>query len=383
MNKILSIITVGFLSIGTLHAQTAEDKISIKPSGRILMDAALMDGKHRNEELNDGVAIPDMRIGFKATYGPWSAKVDIGYAYGAVSMKDVFIERSLNEKNFIRGGYFIHQFGLQSATSSSFKISMEEPASNEAFNNARMIGLMYVHGSKKFLGTFSAFTETDAMKMKSEKLGNQGVGMMSRLVYRPFIEPGRIFHVGISGAIETPRYDKDSKLNHNAFTLGANFPTRVAKVSAIGATVDNARKMIKFTPELTAAYGRLGIEAQYFYLNIDRKDSNPNYKASGAYCSLRGLFKGNDYKYNFWDGGIDTPSPGSMEMVLAYNYTDMSDSKADIRGGRLNDWSATFNYYINKYMIWRVRASHTNVTNRSGFEDNKVSLLETRLQIKF
>ena len=35
----------------------------------------------------------------------------------------------------------------------------------------------------------------------------------------------------------------------------------------------------------------------------------------------------------------------------------MSDRKAEILGGGgLNDWSATFNYYINKYMIWRVRA---------------------------
>ncbi|MCI7310537.1 MAG: porin [Prevotella sp.] len=383
MNKFLSFIAVGLLSAGTLHAQTAEDKISIKPSGRILMDAALMDAKHNNEELNDGVAIPDMRVGVKATYGPWTAKVDMGYAYGAVSMKDVFIERSLTKNSFIRGGYFIHQFGLQSATSSSFKISMEEPASNEAFNNSRTIGLMYVHGTKKFLGTFSAFTESDAMKMKSEKLGNQGVGLMSRLVYRPFIEEGKIFHVGISGAIESPRYNKDANLNHHSFTLGANLPTRVAKVSAIGATINNARKMVKFTPELTAAYGKLGIETQYFYVNVDREGDMPNYTASGAYCSLRGLLKGKDYHYNYWDGGIDTPRPGAMEVVLAYNYTDMSDAKSDIRGGRLNDWSAAFNYYINKYMIWRVRASHTKVTNRIGFEDNKVSMLETRLQIKF
>ncbi len=34
-------------------------------------------------------------------------------------------------------------------------------------------------------------------------------------------------------------------------------------------------------------------------------------------------------------------------------------------------------------MIWRVRASLTNVTNRSGFDDNNVSILETRFQVKF
>lgn len=34
-------------------------------------------------------------------------------------------------------------------------------------------------------------------------------------------------------------------------------------------------------------------------------------------------------------------------------------------------------------MIWRVRGSYTKVTNRSNFADNEVSILETRLQVKF
>ncbi len=83
------------------------------------------------------------------------------------------------------------------------------------------------------------------------------------------------------------------------------------------------------------------------------------------------------------DGGIATPDPGNMELCLQYNYTALSDAKAGIRGGYLNDWALCFNYYPNKYMIWRVRASYTKVTNRSGFEDNEVSILETRLQVKF
>ena len=51
--------------------------------------------------------------------------------------------------------------------------------------------------------------------------------------------------------------------------------------------------------------------------------------------------------------------------------------------GYLNDWALCYNFYPNKYMIWRVRASYTKVTNRSGFADNECSILETRLQVKF
>ena len=91
-------------------------------------------------------------------------------------------------------------------------------------------------------------------------------------------------------------------------------------------------------------------------------------------------------------GGIATPRPGALELVAGYNYTDLSDPKAGILGGRLNDYSLTFNYYINKYMIWRVRASYTGVTYRQEYVPNgtnrdipntNLGLIETRLQIKF
>lgn len=376
---------LALLATTTLQAQEkTESKLVVKPSGRILLDAGLFDASDEiNNQLNDGMAIPDMRVGFKATYEDWAAKVDIGYAYGKVGMKDVFIEHSLGKKNLIRAGYFVHQYGLQSATSSSFKISMEEPRSNQALNNARLLGVMFEHSDLRYLVTTSFFSETDAMKMTSDKTGNQGIGVMARALYRPFTEPGRIFHVGVSGAYESPRYNSDNQLNHKSFVLSTTWPTRIAQVASMKATVDHAKAMYKFTPEVIAAYNRLGLEAQYFYNSVTRDNGYHSFQATGGYAALRGLILGHQYKYNYWDGGIDTPARGSLELVLAYDYLDMSDPDAGIRGGRSNDFSATMNYYINKYMIWRVRGSYTKVSNRAGYDDDHFTALETRLQIKF
>lgn len=157
----------------------------------------------------------------------------------------------------------------------------------------------------------------------------------------------------------------------------------MAKVTALKATVTDAKALFKFTPELVAAYGRLGIETQYYYAVATRSNSLDTYHASGAYCSLRGIIKGNDYKYTSFSGGIDTPDAGSAEVVLAYDYTDLSDSKAGIFGGRSNDWSATFNYYINKNIIWRLRASYTKTENCAETKNNELGIIETRLQFKF
>ena len=109
----------------------------------------------------------------------------------------------------------------------------------------------------------------------------------------------------------------------------------------------------------------------------------PNYSAWGAYSNLRYLIKGQGYTYTKADAGIATPDPGSMELVAAYNYSTLTDKDANIYGGKVNDWSLTFNYYINKYMIWRVRGSITRATDNAAFDNNTVSMLETRLQFKF
>lgn len=355
--------------------------LQVRPTGRILMDGGLFHSDNKN--FVDGIAIPDARVGVKATYGKYKAKVDIGYAYGKVSLKDIFVERQFSPHALVRVGNFVHQFGLQSSTSSSMKVTMEEPTSNEAFFNCRLIGAMFVYDKDDFFGTASVHVESEALKKKSNELGKMGYGAMSRLVYRPLHDTGMLFQLGISGAYETPRYNSDPALNHTSFDLGANFPTRIAKVRAVNALIPDARNLIKFTPEMIAGYGPVALEAQYYYLQVNRKKDFKDYKASGTYGILRGLLIGGNYKHSHTDCGIATPAPGSLECVIGYNYTDMSDASSNIYGGRLKDVSFTVNYYINKYMIWRFRYSYTRTTDRLGVENQSLNAFQTRFQVIF
>ena len=374
-------MTMG-LAIAAAYAQE-EPKLTAKPSGRILFDAAYINPQHQEDELNSGVGIPDMRVGVGFSYDKWKGKIDMGYAYGKVNMKDVWLEYDFDKQNFVRGGYFIHQYGFQSSTSSSFKETMEEPQSNAVFNNDRMIGLMYEHSAKKFLATASVVVETDAMKQTTDATGNEALGAMTRLLYRPFAERGKMLQVGISGGIEGARYNSNDALNHKQFTLNTRWPTRVAKINSQSAVVTDAKTMYKVSPEAMYSYGRFAVVGQYFLNSITRDNQQETFTGSGAYVTLRGLIKGRNYSPNMGDGGIATPDPGNMELCLQYNYTSLSDATAGIYGGYLNDWALCYNFYPNKYMIWRVRASYTKVTNRDGFANNEVSILETRLQVKF
>lgn len=362
-------------------ANAQENKLVVKPSGRILMDAAFLSSSNKavDEQCVDGVNVPDIRIGMKVSYGKWEGKADIGYARGSVSPKDIFIQYNFNKQNFLRGGYFVHQFGYQSATSSSFKVSMEEPETHSAFGvGGRLVGLMYEHSDDKFMGTGSVYTDAQSFKKQTNHTGYQGSGLLTRLVYHPLIEKGNLFHVGIGLNYEL------AAENRSNMEFKAPYPVRVAGINAIGAKITDAKNDFKFSGELMAAKGHVGIEGQYIFMNVDRKGDAKSYNAWGAYGNLRFLLN-NEYEYVKNDAGIATPAPKSWELVAAYNYTDMNDAKAGFHGGKLSDWALTMNYYINKYMIWRVSGHivRAGESDYSGFNKNTFRVIETRLQFKF
>lgn len=362
-------------------ANAQENKLVVKPSGRILMDAAFLNSSNKavDEQCVDGVNVPDIRIGMKVSYGKWEGKADIGYARGSVSPKDIFIQYNFNKQNFLRGGYFVHQFGYQSATSSSFKVSMEEPETHSAFGvGGRLVGLMYEHSDDKFMGTGSIYTDAQSFKKQTNHTGYQGSGFLTRLVYHPLIEKGNLFHVGIGLNYEL------AAENRSNMEFKAPYPVRVAGINAIGAKIIDAKNDFKFSGELMAAKGHVGIEGQYIFMNVDRKGDAKSYNAWGAYGNLRFLLN-NEYEYVKNDAGIATPAPKSWELVAAYNYTDMNDAKAGFHGGKLSDWALTMNYYINKYMIWRVSGHivRAGESDYSGFNKNTFRVIETRLQFKF
>lgn len=362
-------------------ANAQENKLVVKPSGRILMDAAFLNSSNKavDEQCVDGVNVPDIRIGMKVSYGKWEGKADIGYARGSVSPKDIFIQYNFNKQNFLRGGYFVHQFGYQSATSSSFKVSMEEPETHSAFGvGGRLVGLMYEHSDNKFMGTGSVYTDAQSFKKQTNQTGYQGSGLLTRLVYHPLIEKGNLFHVGIGLNYEL------AAENRSNMEFKAPYPVRVAGINAIGAKITDAKNDFKFSGELMAAKGHVGIEGQYIFMNVDRKGDAKSYNAWGAYGNLRFLLN-NEYEYVKNDAGIATPAPKSWELVAAYNYTDMNDAKAGFHGGKLSDWALTMNYYINKYMIWRVSGHivRAGESDYSGFNKNTFRVIETRLQFKF
>ncbi|MCM1050854.1 MAG: porin [Paenibacillus sp.] len=384
----ISALFMTMTCFATASAQDEEPKLTIKPTGRILLDGAIYcpDG----DGFADGVALPDIRMGAKVGYGNWAAKIDVGYGFGKLSMKDVYIQYNFNENNLLRAGYFVHQFGLNAATSSSMKPAMEAPISDTFFNaTGRNIGVMYVYDKEKFFVGVSGIVAGTSMTTPANEQAKVSVGALNRMVYRPYFSDGLVAQVGASLWYQSAMHKKIENEDGEAvaspgyFDFSAGFPTRVCKVNLLGADIQEAKGVFKFSPELLLAKNRVALESQYYYMNVSRKGDYKTYTAQGVYGLLRGLLIGDSYGYSHGDAGLATPKPGSLEMILGYNYMNANSRKAEVFGGISNDYSLTLNYYINKYMLARLRYSYTDVRHSAVQKDRHVSTIQARIQIIF
>lgn len=392
MKTSLLIATSLLLSIPAFAEDSDAPKLKINPTGRVLMDAAAYFGGNgsydpdaegnTDQKFVSGVAIPDLRVGVKASYGKWKGKVDVGFAYAKLSLKDTYIEYDFNDDNLVRGGYFVPQWGLNSETSSSMKPEYEEPTSNEFFNaNPRLLALMWLYNKGHFFQGTSVFAESGAMTQNATALGKEAWGVQTRMAWRSHDEGSDVVQLGASLHYSTPNAD-----NHTGFNFSANFPSRVSKVTDLSANVTDARGVFKLSPELLIIKDRFALEGQYYFMNVARKNGLDSYQAHGAYGMARFILLGNNFSYSRSACGMGTPASKSLELVVDYNWTKANDACAGIFGGISNDASATLNYYINDWMIARLRYSYTNVRDRQVeglLPSRHVNTIEARLQIIF
>ncbi|MDE6753516.1 MAG: ATPase [Muribaculaceae bacterium] len=382
LKRFVLIASVLLCSFGSFARDNHNLKIS--PSGRILVDGALYASPEK-ELFPDGMAIPEVRLGGKLTYDDWSAAIDVSYAYNKVGLRNAWIEYGFNPGNSLRIGNFIHQYGLQS-NSSSLKSTMEQPMASALFTPGIQLGAMYVHHQPSFFAAVSVHMESNALKevMNAPLFNQQGYGVLTRLVWRRNIPDDRVIQIGLSGGFATPqRRLEDGEDVHDGFGISANLPTKVVQMQAVGATVTDSRNLFKFTPELLFAKGRLAFEGQYFFQQINRRNNFSSYVAQSGYATLRGQIIGKGYKYSSASAMLANPAPKTLECVLNYNYSSLSDVKAGICGGRANSLGVTLNYYFNPYITARLNYSYNYVWDRKGSAPFNVNVFQARLMVLF
>lgn len=362
----------------TAYSHAADFKI--RPTGRALFDAAAYASPDTN--FVAGVGAPDIRLGALMNFDKFEARVDIGYIGYRFIPTDIYLKYKFDDHHQLEVGYFVHQFGLQFATGASSKIGMEEPIAQSAFGEPRMPGIMYEYTDKNFLVAPSIFAQSSAVFAYSDVLGRTGVGAMARFVWHPRTADGDIFQLGVTPLMQTAEFAGDAKNGYAAFK--SRYPTKVANVNCLNASIDSVRSIFKITPEILWSHGRWAAEGQFYFLNVDRKGTLPSFHGMGGYVQTRTLLNRNArYSYSPLIGYLATPGAGSWEIVCGYSYVDLSDIAAGIHGGRANSASFTLNYYIHKYVTARLNYNYTRRSAEGAIPSQHVNIFQTRIQFMF
>lgn len=365
-----------------------EPKFKAAPAACVLVDGALYASPEKYL-FRDGLAIPEARIGAKMWYGKWSVLVDVGIAYGKIGLRNMWMQYEFNKNHFARIGNFLQPFGYQSPFSANVKCTFEQPIASAPFTPGIQLGGMYVFHNPMFYSATAFHAESSALTniMNYPLFNQQGFTFLERFVVRnkrAAEKDSPVLQAGISLGYSTPdRHLIDDYDVHQGFSNNANFPTRVSVVEAVGVVIGEARNRFKLTPELVLSCKRLALESQYYFQTIARKDGLKAYNAQSAYVTLRGVIFGKNYGYDEAQAILSNPNKNTLECVLNYNYTTLSDSKAGIYGGRANSCGITFNYYFNPYITARLNYTYTYAWDKADVIPLTQNAFQLRLMVQF
>lgn len=365
-----------------------EPKFKVSPCGRVLIDGALY-ASPQKYMFKDGMAIPEARLGAKFFYGKWSSWIDVGFAYGKIGLRNMWIQYDFNEKNSLRVGNFLQPFGYLSPVTNNNRPTFEQPIANALFSPALQLGMMYVFKNQSFYSASAIHVESSALTnvMNYPLFNQQGYTLLTRFAWRnkkAGLADEPIFQGGLSLGFSSPdRHLIDNQDVHSGFTYSAQFPTKVSTETAVQVVVGDTRNRFKMTPEVLLAYKKIALESQYYFQTITRKKGLPNVNAQSFYVTLRGILFGQNYGYSHDIAVLSNPKKNSLECVLDYNYADLCDPKAGIYGGRANSFNATLNYYFNPYITARLNYSYTHVWEREGYDRITQNAFQLRLMLLF
>lgn len=144
----------------------ASDTLKVKFRSRALLDATA--SGYGKDEVQGYYRLEDFRVGFKANYGKFELKADIGLGGGKVAVKDLLLNYHFNN-SVISVGNGYEPFLMDMLISTADLRLHQSAASVLAFTNSRKLGVTYhYHDDNWYLAT-GVYTNNDINKLGDEK----------------------------------------------------------------------------------------------------------------------------------------------------------------------------------------------------------------------
>ena len=325
----------------------------------------------------------DFRVGFKGVYKQFELKVDVGLGGGKVAIKDFLVNYAFKNSTLTVGNAY-EPFSMDMLIS-TYDLRFNQSASTVlAMTNSRRMGVTYHLQKPSLYFAIGAYSDNDINKLGSKEL-KQAYAATTRVVYRPVYSEGQLVHMGGALSVRTPDSEEKNTASYHTTTISSCGVTSLFGEDLLSAEVTDSKLQVKSLVEFLAYHRKFLFQTEYMRTDVRRYNALPTYSAQGAYIHLCYLLKGSTYGY---DEAYAIPTrpiePGSIELALRLNYTDMNDQRSGINGGSQKDISLGVNYYFNRYLSAKLNGSYTFVGNHCNpFYQKDLFLMQARLQYIF
>jgi len=344
---------------------------SLKFGGRIMTDYATWDN---GSETFSGTEFRRIRF-FNSgrVYDNVKYKLQLDFAGGDVSIKDVYMETSLPYFVNFKVGHFKEPFRLEALTSSKY-ITFMERALPIAFSPERNVGIM-LHDS--FLddklsiqaGLFREASSGDDVNIEDVR------NITTRITFLPINNDENLLHLGAAFSSRSSSDETYSVSSRAENHLGTKL---------LVMDLDDVSGMNLMGAEMAFVMGSFSVQGEYVINSVEAME---DYSFSGYYGQVSYFLTGEKRKYKNSLAGFDRVKPnknmkegeglGAFEIAARYSSMDLSEAHA----GTLNDITVGLNWYLNP--CTRLMFNYVMGTLDDHGEETTENTFQCRMQIDF
>ena len=344
---------------------------SLKFGGRIMTDYAIWDN---GSETFSGTEFRRIRF-FNSgkVYDNVKYKLQLDFAGGDVSIKDVYMETSLPYFVNVKVGHFKEPFRLEALTSSKY-ITFMERALPIAFSPERNVGIM-LHDS--FLddklsiqaGLFREASSGDDVNIEDVR------NITTRITFLPINNDNNLLHLGAAFSSKSSSDDTYSVSSRAENHLGTKL---------LDMDLEGVSGMNLMGAEMAFVMGSFSVQGEYVMNSVEAME---DYSFSGYYGQVSYFLTGEKRKYKNSLAGFDRVKPnknmkegeglGAFEIAARYSSMDLSEAHA----GTLNDITVGLNWYLNP--CTRLMFNYVMGTLDNHGVETTENTFQCRMQIDF
>jgi phosphate-selective porin OprO/OprP len=376
---------------------------TFKPRGVIEADAAAFWEKRGGYDYNNGTGFRRARIGLEGTALKWfNYRIEVDFAGNAVNLTDAYLQYTKIPKLVLTLGQHKAPFGLESNNSDNYNTFMERGMFTNAFGSAvaeRRIGLSAAWAPSETVNVaVGAFGDNESIGRSNNppalatNTPDESWGFNGRATWEPLLQPGKIVHLGFSGAYRTSLKSGDTA---DAVRLFDRPNVRIDNGNIADTGVIPFVKDLRYLgAEAAAVLGPLTLAGEAGRIWLNRTDGLGNERFNGFYGYASYFITGETRPFK--GGNFDRVRPftelgkdglGAFEVALRYDRLDLSNTPVLVRAG--NDASSItlgLNWYFNpfaKLMVNYVRFRGDNSPLDPIGDETAGSVLATRLHLDF